>query len=366
MKPTNVPIRKRTKLSLVQAKEHFQKAVHTGSAEIRSVVDEPKRSDTPTEVEPLAPEVLLGGGGASPAGYHQIESFLRCPKEYQFAHVRGLREPQATNPDYFSIGSLFHAGRARWFANKFDCSDASWDSIRDAVQAEALLQKLPVTIGAERKALALLQEFVGHWSKRPRPQPVAAEYLVGPVAIQEGDPFFLWRSARLDDLSRYPEAGGKLCIGESKTTSTSIADTVNQYTLHGQTLMQLATYNAAPNGRALYGPVAGIVLDVTKKPYGTEKAQFGRTFIPVSETALEWFIASMRHHLKQASQVDWDTPVPRNPSACTRQLGRMRAPCPFRDLCQHGKSASVKYVLRDGSSLRTFRPQKGMTVAPWD
>lgn len=312
-------------------------------------------------------EVLLGdaSGGATSAGYHHIESFLRCAKEFQYAQVRGIHEPRAQVPDHFAVGQLFHAGRARWFSLRHALGADAWAKIQDAVKAAAVENKLPVSLNAEQRALALLNEYVDFWSKRPKPDPVAAEYFIGPSELVPGDPTSA-RTARLDDVSHYPESGGKLALGESKTTSTDVGDTINQYTLHGQPLLQIALWKMAPQGEAMHGPVAGVVLDVVKKPYGKDRCKFAREFIPVNDRVVAWFVKNLQRSLREASQITWDTDAPRNISACTRMVGRMRAPCPYRELCRFGRSASVKYVLRDGKSLLTWKPKPGETVPPWE
>lgn len=321
------------------------------------------------DVEGNGPPVLFdgSGGGRSTAGWHSIEALLRCPKEYQLREIRQIREPAAATPDHFAVGTGFHAGRARWFTLHFATNAKAMKSIEEAVVAEFEMAKLPVGKRALGATMDLLNQYIEHWSGRPRPTPKAAEYLIGPAPLKDGDPFMLHRTARIDDASEYPESGGKLCIGEAKTTSVSIADTVNQYQLHGQPLLQLVLWKMAPQGEAKLGPAAGIMLDIVKKPYSGEKAQFGRVFVPVSPFALNWYVENMRHYLRQAAQIDWDTEVPRNITACTRTIGRMRAPCEFRDLCAHGRAASLKYVMgKEAKSLLDYKPTGGRGKMPWE
>lgn len=321
------------------------------------------------EDRPLEPEVLLGssGGGATKAGWHAIEAFLRCPKEYQLKHVRGLYQPRESTPDHFAVGGLFHAGRARWFASKFDTSHATWELVRTAIQHEAQINKLPVSIGAEQKALILMEAYVEFWSVRPKPRPVACEYLLGPSPLLKGEHSEAFkRTARLDDVSYYPEAGGRLCIGEAKTTSTSVADTASEYDLHGQPLMQLALWVTSENGEAQHGPVAGFVLDVAVKGYGEKKPSFGRIVVPIPAFALQWYVHSMLHYVRQSKQVEWDTEVPRNTSQCTRLKGRGRVPCDFRELCKHGRSAALNYVMEGGKQLTAHVPEEGRRRMPWE
>lgn len=308
------------------------------------------------------PKVDLGKGGPSAKGWHKIADFLRCPKAYQYGQVRGIHKPQAQTPDHFAVGILHHAMRARWFAEHFDTGEKTWEKIKRAAQEATEEQKLPITIDAERKAMAMFQLYMDYWSLRPRPEPVAAEYLVGPAALSEEFDEVTERTARLDDVSRYPEAGGKLCVGESKTTSTSVGDTVNQYTLHGQPLLQLLLWKLSPNGEAKHGPVAGIMLDVFVKPYEKKAASFGRVFVPVSDWTLKWYAESMVGYLRAAALTKWDTNVPRNVQGCTYTAGRMRVACEFRELCAHGPSASSLYVMGEGKSLRSYEGE----VKPWE
>lgn len=328
----------------------------------------PSNAQQPVSAASPEPEVILGksDGGATSAGWHSIESFLRCPKEYQFKMVRGIHTPLVQTPDHFAVGSLYHAGRARWFALRFASDEAAWQKIKDAVQEESAVQKLPVSLDAERRALGLLQEYVDHYSRLPLPKPVAAEYFVGPAPMVKGDPFMLHRTARLDDVSFYPEAGGKLCVGESKTTSTDLNDTINQYTLHGQPILQLVLWKMSPNGEAKYGPAAGIMLDIVKKPYGRDRCKFVREFVPVTDYTLQWYVRNMQRHLRAAAQIDWNADATRNIGSCTRMVGRARIACEFRDLCRFGKDGTSQYVMGDGQSLRSHKPEEGKEKYPWE
>ncbi len=313
-------------------------------------------------------EVILGKGGPSALGWHKIESFLRCPKAFQLKEVRQIRVPQSKVPDHFAVGIMHHAMRAKWFALKFKSDDAAWLQLSRAAQEACEENALPISPDAEQRAMTLFRLYIEHWKVRPLPRPLVAEYLVGPASVFPEDPSTLIeRTARLDDVSYYPEAGGKLCIGEAKTTSSSIADTVSTYQLHGQPMLQLLLWNVSEQGAKKYGPVEGIMLDVAVKPYERKKAAFERVFVPISKWALDWYAQSMRGYLRAASKVAWDTEVPRNVQGCTYLAGRMRVACEFRELCQHGQSASIKYVLgKEGKSLLDHRPEPGKMKRPWE
>lgn len=309
--------------------------------------------------------VLVGQGGVTEAGWHSIEDWFICPKMFQFRHVRGIGTPAQYEPSYFTVGRMLHAGKAKWFARGFKTSEKTMKKVHAAAELEAHQGKLPPTREALRDGHRYIDEYVAHWSLRPLPKPVAAEYKVGPAPFSAGDPLFVFRTARLDDVSNYPEAGGTLCIGETKSTSGSVNDVVEEYTLHGQTMLQFLLWRHAPEGEEMHGKVAGTVLDVIKKGYGGKKSQFSRVFIPFSEYALDWFAKNLRANLRAAGGVDWDSEVPRNPKMCSRKVGNKLVVCEFRELCKHGRSGSIKYVFKDsGKSLTDKKMWKGETP-PW-
>lgn len=311
--------------------------------------------------------VPVGGGGATTQGWHKIESFLRCPKEYQLSQVRGIVRPESTTPDYFAIGILVHAMRARWFGSRFSTTPETWESMVKAAHDEMEKAKLPIRPEAERLAMRYMQEYVGHWAVRPKPTPVAAEYLLGPSALVVGDPLSLYRTARLDDVSRYPELGNQLYIGEAKTDGKSVDNCLEQYTLHGQPMLQVLLWKMAPQGEATHGPVAGVMLDIIVKGRDGGRSKFARMPIQVTDHSLEWYTKSMRGYLTAASRVDWNSEVPRNVSACTRAAGAAsHIPCMYRDLCKFGRSAAGQYVLPGGNSLVRWTPTETETTPPWE
>lgn len=251
-------------------------------------------------------KILLGGGGATTKGWHRLERAFKCLKEYQYAEVRHITKPTEFNPDHFSVGAIFHAGRAMWFSLNFDTSKSAWKKIKAHMEAEALTFKLPATFKAERMAATYLTEYIAHWRVMPKPRPIAAEYLLGPAALKKGDPLYLYRTARLDDVGFYPEAGNRLAIGESKTTSSSINDCINQYTLHGQPILQYILWKMSKRGEAKWGPCAGTVLDITKKGYGGRPCEFSRVFIPWTDREVNWMTRSIREKLTEIRDMGWD------------------------------------------------------------
>lgn len=316
----------------------------------------------------MTDKCIEGDSGPTEQGWHKIESYLRCPKEYQYGVVRGITVPRHEQPDYLSVGSLVHAGRAKWFA--LGCpppkDDNAMAEVAAAMTAEAYKQKLPITLDAQRQATALVGAYINHWSMRAQPQAVAVEYKIGPAPLLNG--YSETRTARLDDLSRYPEAGSQLCIGECKTTSTSVNDTINQYRLNGQLVVQLALYKMDPNGEAKFGPVAGVMLDIIKKGYGKDRPAFARELISLPTHVVDRFAKQISEATTQATSTRWNHTVARNISACTRIIGRARVACQFRDLCIRGRNAASQFVFADGTPIVQFTPddKNNKTSMPWE
>lgn len=312
-----------------------------------------------------SPVIAPAVKGASVAGWHNISTFLRCPKEFQLSQVRGISTPRTQQPDPLAIGSLFHEGRSHWFQSGFPTGLPYWEKLKKYINKSADTSNPPIRIEAINRTLSYLEQYCSYWSMRALPTPVLVEKEVGPAPLAKDDPFHLFRTFRPDDISRYPEVQNNLCIGECKTTSVGIDDAVNEYTLHGQPMMQQIIWSMAKNGAAMYGEATHVLLDVIVKGYGKEKCKFGRHAIPFTQFSQQWYIQSMRGYLRASQMIEYDTDVPRNITACTRLVGRARVPCQFRALCQFGKSAAARYVDRDGNGLANPK-YKDYPVKPWE
>lgn len=308
-------------------------------------------------------DTLFNAGGPSGLGYSEVESYLVCPKSYQLAKVRGIGKPVTQTPDYFAVGSFLHAGRARWFAQKFDMGDETWKMIVADIDKVRSEFTLPVSETAYMTALRYVKEYVDHWAVRPRPNIVAVEHMLGPVQL-DGEK--TERTARLDDFGFYPEAGNALCIGECKTTSAAISDVANQYTLHGQPALQRLLWELAPQGEATYGAVKGMILDVVQKGYGGKRCQFARLFVEVPDRVTGWVGENLAAALRAKDNMTWDTKAERRVTSCTRLIGKARVACPYRDLCLYGRAGALGYAFEDGSSITEWEPSAGAETAPWD
>lgn len=303
-------------------------------------------------------------GGPSGLGWSEIETYFRCAKEDQLAHVRKITKPTTQVPDYFAVGAFLHAGRARWFADAFSLSDETWQRMIADIDKSRSDMPLPVSEVAYSDALRFLQEYVEHWSIREKPKIVAVEHMLGPTKL--GEEGWSERTARLDDFGFYPEFGGKLAIGECKTTSGSISDVANQYTLHGQPALQHILWAKAPQGEATYGQSTGMVLDVIKKGYGGKRCEFARIPVDVTQQARDIVKRELLLAMDARRRMTWDSDVPRNPTACTRLIGKARVACQYRDICLYGKAGSIGYITADGKPLSSWSQSEGQLVAPWE
>lgn len=310
---------------------------------------------------------LLGEGGPSAAGYHKVEAYMKCPKRHQYAMVRGIRLPMRETPAYFAVGSCVHAGRSNWLARGCGLDVETWGFMEKAVDkvlTDYEATGLPVAKVAREDSLRYLREYVDHWSMRPKPNVIATEYPVGPVTLFDGTDEV--RTARVDDISFYPEGNNQLYIGECKTTSTDIGTAVLQYQLHGQPMLQKLLWDRARGGADLHGPVAGVMLDVIQKGYGGKKCQFARRPIEVTDIQLAWFAKSMAKIVAESKLVTWDSEVERRVSSCTEMVGTRRVACPFQSLCMHGRSAGLEFVTEDGKRLTEFQPTEERKAMPWE
>jgi hypothetical protein len=312
--------------------------------------------------------VIVGDSGPSVGGWSQEAVYMACPKEYQFSAVRQIHHVQSQTSDALAIGSLVHAGRARWFTCGFGANPETWDKVVEAVNEECSKFTRPISKEAKEKALNYLEQFIRFWASRPLPTPIATEHLLGPAPFERGDPTPLWRTSKPDDISRYPEGGSELWLGDLKTTSGDVAACIREYELHGQFLQMMALYKTAPQGEKLLGPAAGIMLDIVQKPpYGGEgQCKFARHPIIITDYSLKWAIKNIKKTIRGMAQVSWDSDEDRNLKSCTRMIGRYRADCMYKNMCRFGKSAAGEFVYgEEDNSLLTFEPSEGKKTLPW-
>jgi len=297
-------------------------------------------------------KLLVLPSGATSHGWHSIEAFIRCPKEHQLASVRGIEPLSLEMRMPFAVGILLHAARAQWL-NDGGKGDLWKKAI---IEAEKREKRFPVN--ARDVALLTFAEYVRHWSVRPRFQVLAVEYELKPRGLAKNAPEWARRGARLDSIERDPQTG-EIWAGEAKSTQQGPSKVHDNYLLHGQVLLQMALWGEEET--KLFGPLAGVLLDVIKKH--PEPKCYDRIKLRTADAthALEWFKRDMKGWLLQSQMVDWASKPERRPQ-CVRQYG----PCDFRDLCLGGKKHANEYVFRDGRRLTDWKPTAEEPTPPWE
>lgn len=289
--------------------------------------------------------------GASAKGWHSIQPFTICAKEYQLARVRGISQRSPYQPLHLGTGAILHVARAQWLNDEYKL-----DLWRDAVdkyivEAEAHAGK-PFDPASKLVAVETFDAYVSYWQHRPKLRPLAVEHEVNGFN----------RTARLDSVEG-DEAGGAW-VGEFKSTSKGVSSVTDMYLLNGQTLLQALLCRGSKDFSDTFGEFKGILLDPLKKPSGRQPAvAYPRVRLPVSqmESALKWFERDLPTWVEAAERTDWNSVVVRSP-VCQRAYG----PCEFKDLCLLGKGAAHLYETKDGKTLSNWEPSDGKTVAPWD
>jgi len=288
--------------------------------------------------------------GASQAGWHSIQPFTICPKEYQLSRVRGISQRSPYQPLHLGTGAILHTARAQWFNDEYKL-----DLWRDAVEkyiveAEAHAGK-PFDPASKLTAIETFEAYVAYWRPRGKTTPLAVEWEVTGFD----------RTARLDSVEL---AADGAWVGEFKSTSKGIASVTDMYLLNGQTLMQALLCKHSKEFTDTFGPFKGILLDALKKPSGKRPAEaYPRVRLPVEqmESTLKWFERDLPRWIRGTERISWNADVERRP-VCQRAYG----PCEFKDLCLLGKGAAHLYQTKDGETLSNWKPSDDKTTAPWD
>lgn len=295
--------------------------------------------------------------GATAYGWHQIEPFTICPKEYQYRRIRGIQQRAPFLAEPLAVGLLLHAARAQWFYDK-----RKGDTWREAMLEYRRLEEaegVRMAPSALHTAVLTFEAYVDYWSIRPKPEVLAIEHEIKPRALVKDAPQWSWRGARLDSVERWR---GKTWVGELKSTTSAPSRVTDIYTLNGQTLLQAALWGEEETKK--FGPLGGILLDIMVKPTGKKKARaVPRVPLHIDQMqhALKWFRKDFSTWVMQSSLIDWNASVERRP-VCMRTYG----PCDFRSMCLRGRAGSNAFVLRDGTPVSAWQPSPGKEVPPWD
>lgn len=301
-----------------------------------------------------------GGSGVTEWGYHELEPHLKCQKRYQYERLRGIAKPQAAEPEYFTTGSMVHAGRAKWLANGSKTDSVTVALVMQAIEDVLLDIKRPVSPDALPNAKKWVSEYIDHWSLRPAPKCVATELKLEHTF--HGQPF----TARLDDVSFYEEEGGALCLGECKTTSASIKACHNQYMMHPQPMLQRALFSACAAGEGSIGKVDRTILDIIHKGYGKDKSKFARVTLRFSQPLIDSCVKYLAKERAHARSLQWESTsneAERDYTSCNEKADDGTLACTYRSLCLNGRDAALEYVSA-GKFLTSHAAREGVHI--WD
>lgn len=290
-----------------------------------------------------------GEGGPSPNGYHSYASYLKCPRKHSLEKLKVHKTAGVVVPAYFTEGTLAHAGRATFLARGSIFNEAVASDVYAAMAQAEQAEKAKVEAKNQRideealpKARQYITEYMDYYRVRARPSILATEQLVEHDVLIPKVGSYEPMSARLDDVGFYHEAGGRLCIGECKTTSGRINDVVAEYTLHPQILTQQWLYNNSPLAEA-YGPIQGTMLDIIKKGYKDKPCEFHRHYLPYNAALAKKAVTTLAVWKFSASAMGNYIGTPNYGSCTVRKADRTYA-CEYRDLCLMGKDARLDYV----------------------
>lgn len=295
--------------------------------------------------------------GATALGWHNIQPFTICPKEYQFVRVRGIRQRAPFVSEPLSVGLLLHVARAQWLSDGRK-EDLWRTAMLEYAKQYPLEEGKPLHPAALKMAVQCFEAYESYWSVRPTTKVLAVEHEIKPRALVPDAPQWAWRGARLDSIELHR---GKAWLGELKSTSSGAGRVHDIYLLNGQTMLQAALYG--PEEEKRFGPLGGILLDVIVKPSGRKPAKAGPRIpllIEDMQHALTWFRKDFTTWVMQASMIQWNDHVERRP-VCMRSHG----PCEFRSMCLKGRKGSNMFVFADGSPVSAWQPSEGKEVPPW-
>lgn len=285
---------------------------------------------------PASFKSVLKKQSGSAAGWSAVSSWLTCPERSRLTSLgvqrRSYDEFENDELSDLSFGSLAHYLRALRVAYGPDAVEAALAQWRDELPPKsfALARMLFRTYESLYPRAGDTFEYLG----------VEAE-VVSNIA-PEGSPSIL-RTVRYDTVIRLKGVAGapdEVFSFEAKTSARGGVSAMSPYT--GQTMCQVAIWNANPAMVAQYGRMRGVIYDVLLKTtnpnidrigpnyYGRVHEKLAREYLALPDNGGVTF-----HKLP-------DGTYPKMLHAC---WGRWRA-CEFIPLCHEGSVG--EYQFKDG------------------
>lgn len=282
------------------------------------------------------PGRVLINAGPSPAGWHRLETFLRCPQLYAYKFpLKGLVPLEETR-DALERGGLLHVGLAHHYArweieqrgkllhNGVEVTDRDvFYPPEEAMALAAHASKDPETAAVVwAQSLEVVREAIAYALPRDRFRVVGVEQLLDARA-GEGRRY----TARAD-LVIENRAG--IEVWDHKSAANWTKTTLMGYELSGQ-MHGLSALASAQWGSKFQGMVVNVLdtgaaprTSFQRVPLKLNRAFTARMYnlIPYVEKQIEHLTATMD---------PWEWPVSANESDCIGRYGR----CPAYAVC-HG------------------------------
>lgn len=279
---------------------------------------------------------VLINAGPSPAGWHRLETFLRCPQLYAYTFLLKGQAPLETNRDALERGGLLHVGMghhyARWeieqrgklLHNGVEITDR--DVFYEPEEAMALAahasQDFNTAAAVWDQSVSVVRDAIAYAVPRDRFRVVGVEQLLDARA-GEGRRY----TARADLVV---ETRAGIDVWDHKSAANWTKTTLMGYELSGQ-LHGISALSESVWGSKYRGLTVN-VLDTGAEP----RTKFQRVPLKLNRA----FTARLYHlipyverqieHLT-ATTDPWEWPVSANEHACIGRYGR----CPAYSIC-HG------------------------------
>ena len=277
--------------------------------------------------------------GASPSGYHFVQSYQNCKRKFYWQYIRSL-EPIHKAPALL-LGSAGHEGLDEWYNQhsigssvskrvKFAtdraiaCIEESYDHYYDKSKFEAHKRQLRDTF--QQYGLEYYDESLRVLSREDTLS----------VGLEYGDIF----TGRMDLVALFGD--GRRMIVDHKFTGWHMESFARSVKSSDQATAYTMLWNENFPGKR----VGGVVFNIIRNYQG--KIDFKRVPVYRAQGDVDEFKREVSENFRDLAQraVDPEATWPKNTDHCFAY----NSPCPFLDLCQGVKYdglVGVKFKLRE-------------------
>ena len=275
----------------------------------------------------------LLNAGPSEAGWHRLQSVLRCPRLYALTHDTPWKLSAA-----LVKGSLVHIGLAHYYQRLKEEQEGNdpdqWHRPVEAISVMSLGEyskdNNELWLECAELAQQAVTQYVAHWAAEQWKILAVEHELRAYVADEERNERYLY-TQRADLI--VANKSGKVSIIDHKTTFRIAPKTIRRYTLSGQML------GYRMFGQKMWGKnFSGVTLNMLKLPKELDgKYEFARPNVepaPVSIPKLKQTIIYAERIIRDHQHLDpMDYPGAYHETACWTPYGQ----CPKFSVCQWGE-----------------------------